>query len=160
MKVITVKAQPHMPEKSIDMTPKPIPQPVHVAKKSTAIPISVAQGTGSNPVAGSASQVVVQNTSVYTGGSITSSLQAVGDGGISLRNTPKVKYTGKRGRPPIIKPGERDPHAKERQQIENNLKSSNFTKIVVQGDKSNEESFTAFDQVVIHDTVKPRYSAP
>merc|ERR1712156_523692 len=109
-----------------DMTPKPIPQPVHVAKKSTAIPISVAQGTGSNPVTGSASQVVVQNTSVYTGGSITSSLQAVGDGGISLRNTPKVKYTG-----------ERDPHAKERQQIENNLKSSNFTKIVVQGDKSN-----------------------
>ena len=65
------------------------------------------------------------------------------------------RYTGKRGRPPIIKPGERDPHAKERQQIENNLKSSNFTKIVVQGDKSNEESFTAFDQVIIHDTMKP-----
>ena len=31
--------------------------------------------------------------------------------------------------------------------IENNLKTSSFTKIVVQGDKSTEESFAAFDQV-------------
>ena len=129
VKVITVKAQPHLPEKSIDMTPKPTVQQV-VAKKS--IPISVSPSAISSPVV-----QAVQNNSITS----------FADGGISLRNTPKVKYTGKRGRPPIIKPGERDPHAKERQEIENNLKTSSFTKIIVQGDKSTEESFAAFDQV-------------
>lgn len=133
VKVITVKAQPHLPEKSlksIDMTPKPtVPQVV--AKKT--IPISVSPSAISSPAVVQA----VQNTSITS----------FADGSISLRNTPKVKYTGKRGRPPIIKPGERDPHAKERQEIENNLKTSSFTKIVVQGDKSTEESFAAFDQI-------------
>jgi len=131
---VTVKAQPHLPEKSIlksiDMTPKPTVSQV-VAKKT--IPISVSPSAISSPAVVQA----VQNTSITS----------FADGSISLRNTPKVKYTGKRGRPPIIKPGERDPHAKERQQIENNLKTSSFTKIVVQGDKSTEESFAAFDQI-------------
>ena len=134
VKVITVKAQPHLPEKSIlksiDMTPKPTVSQV-VAKKT--IPISVSPSAISSPAVVQA----VQNTSITS----------FADGSISLRNTPKVKYTGKRGRPPIIKPGERDPHAKERQEIENNLKTSSFTKIVVQEDKSTEESFAAFDQV-------------
>ena len=64
------------------------------------------------------------------------------EGNISLRATPKVKYTGKRGRPPIIKPGELDPHAKERDVIENNLKL-----LTVAHDKTSEDSFATFDQV-------------
>ena len=48
-----------------------------------------------------------------------------------LRTTPKVKYTGKRGRPPIIKPGESDPHAKERKEIASKMQN-NYAKIVIQ----------------------------
>ena len=36
---------------------------------------------------------------------------------------PKVCYTGRRGRPKKLKPGEHDPHAKERHQIEQRLKN-------------------------------------
>ena len=150
VKVITVKAQSVLPEKSIDLNPGGLPPVANkpilpiVAKKS--IPISVQHGQSNvnhlNPTTSSVN--LVQNTSINTQSTMSSA-----DGSISLRNTPKVKYTGKRGRPPIIKPGERDPHAKERQQIENNLKSTTYTKIVVQGDKATtEESFAAFEQVI------------
>jgi len=42
----------------------------------------------------------------------------------SLKSVPKVMYTGKRGRPKKIKPGEHDPHAAERQQIEDRMVST------------------------------------
>ena len=42
---------------------------------------------------------------------------------------PKVKCKGKQGRPPIVKPGELDPHAKVRQEIEQKIQN-NFAKIV------------------------------
>ena len=65
-----------------------------------------------------------------------------------LRSTPKVKYTGKRGRPPIIKPGESDPHAKVRQEIEHKMQN-NFAKIVIQTttEKGAEDTYTTFEQV-------------
>jgi hypothetical protein len=37
---------------------------------------------------------------------------------LGLRDVPKVCYTGKRGRPKTLKPGEFDPHESERQKIE------------------------------------------
>ena len=70
-----------------------------------------------------------------------------------LRTTPKVKYTGKRGRPPIIKPGESDPHAKERKEIASKMQN-NYAKIVIQTsapastEKAMEsDTYTTFEQV-------------
>jgi hypothetical protein len=40
---------------------------------------------------------------------------------LGLRDVPKVCYTGRRGRPKTIKPGQFDPHEKERRQIEARL---------------------------------------
>lgn len=69
---------------------------------------------------------------------------------LGLRCVPKVKYTGKRGRPPIIKPGEIDPHADVRSQIEERLQKAvvRGQKIVIHTDKQvGEETFTTFEQV-------------
>ena len=69
-----------------------------------------------------------------------------------LRTTPKVKYTGKRGRPPIIKPGESDPHAKERKEIASKMQN-NYAKIVIQTSSTSTEkamesdTYTTFEQV-------------
>ncbi len=37
---------------------------------------------------------------------------------VKLRELPKVKYTGTRGRPKQLQPGEADPHAEERRRIQ------------------------------------------
>jgi len=39
-----------------------------------------------------------------------------------VRETPKVCYTGKRGRPKKVKPGEVDPHEREREEIDQRRK--------------------------------------
>ena len=41
---------------------------------------------------------------------------------LGIRDVPKVKYTGKRGRPKKLQVGEADPHARERNKIDSRLK--------------------------------------
>ena len=45
-------------------------------------------------------------------------------GALGLRAIPKVKYTGKRGRPKKVQPGEVDPHADVRKEIEQRLQKA------------------------------------
>ena len=45
-------------------------------------------------------------------------------GALGLRAIPKVKYTGKRGRPKKVQPGEVDPHADVRKEIEQRLQKT------------------------------------
>ena len=45
-------------------------------------------------------------------------------GALGLRSIPKVKYTGKRGRPKKVQPGEVDPHADVRKEIEERLQKA------------------------------------
>ena len=45
-------------------------------------------------------------------------------GALGLRSIPKVKYTGKRGRPKKVQPGEIDPHADVRKEIEQRLQKA------------------------------------
>ena len=45
-------------------------------------------------------------------------------GALGLRDIPKVKYTGKRGRPKKVQPGEIDPHADVRKKIEERLQKA------------------------------------
>ena len=45
-------------------------------------------------------------------------------GALGLRAIPKVKYTGKRGRPKKVQPGEVDPHADIRKEIEERLQKA------------------------------------
>ena len=72
-----------------------------------------------------------------------------------IRNTPNVIYTGRRGRPPKVKPGQEDPHIKERQEIAEKFSNAS-TNIVIQTEKStstnssgkvSEDTYTTFDQV-------------
>lgn len=52
---------------------------------------------------------------------------------VRLRDLPKVKYTGTRGRPRQLLPGEADPHAEERKRIEERLDGTNVA-VVGEGD--------------------------
>ena len=153
VKVITVKAQPQTHAlRSIDMSSV-------VAAATKAPPVTPATMTVNRATASAARVVTSTSPKVAKTPPITPKpviIQLPKDGNtsnnLSLRNTPKVKYTGRRGRPPIIKPGESDPHAKERETIENNLKANNFARIIVQGgDKGHQtgETFTAFEHVSI-----------
>jgi hypothetical protein len=52
----------------------------------------------------------------------TAKPQQVSGPTIGVRETPKVCYTGKRGRPKKVKPGEVDPHEFERLEINQRLR--------------------------------------
>ena len=72
-----------------------------------------------------------------------------------IRNTPPVIYTGRRGRPSKVRPGQDDPHSQEREEIAQKFSNSS-AKIVIQTDKSAtdpstkgvEDTYTTFDQVI------------
>ena len=77
-----------------------------------------------------------------------------------IRSTPPVIYTGKRGRPPKVRPNQVDPHEKERQEIAQKFSDSS-PKIVIQTEKTSnsteqpgksttEDTYTTFDQVCIY----------
>ena len=66
-----------------------------------------------------------QNTTTSTSSTTTATTTTVAKESVDilsstlgLRDVPKVCYTGRRGRPKTIKPGQFDPHASERQIIE------------------------------------------
>jgi len=78
-----------------------------------------------------------------------------------IRSTPPVIYTGKRGRPPKVRPNQVDPHEKERQEIAQKFSDSS-PKIVIQTEKTSnsteqpgksttEDTYTTFDQVTESD---------
>ena len=134
VKVITVKAQPQIAStvevsttKNIDLlTPKNI---------TSSTPTSTTTPTTTPSQPKKSATTPVENE-------------------FGLRTTPKVKYTGKRGRPPIIKPGESDPHAKERQEIATKMQN-NYAKIVIQTSTATEkglesDTYTTFEQVCIN----------
>ncbi len=111
VKVITVKAQEAKPNLTqIDMNKAKINDKIEAVTKE--------------PQKSSPKEVVQEASQNISLGSVTPNSD--GSFSASLRATPKVKYTGKRGRPPIIKPGEKDPHAKERRLIAKNLQNSSF----------------------------------
>ncbi len=69
---------------------------------------------------------------------------------VKLRDVPKVKYLGNQGRPKHLKPGETDPHAEERMQIEQKLHAA------AQGDANimvvTESEMATLDQVCFEES--------
>lgn len=131
VKVITVKAQPtqehqQLHQKSIDLTPKSSKSPTAASKASSSLAAEKSTDETESPA--------------------MTKVSFDANGSISLRTTPKVKYTGKRGRPPIIKLGETDPHAKERAALENNFKA--YSKAQMAEAAGEAESFANFEEVI------------
>jgi hypothetical protein len=140
VKVITVKAQPQTSPRTSTTSRSP----AAVATKSAVNDLSKNDSTQSIDM-----ESPTKQSSQSSSGVPDQDLDE-DDSSFGLRNLPRVKYTGKRGRPPIIKPGEKDPHAKERIAIEEKLHHKTSAKIVVQtADKSSgeAETYTTFEQV-------------